>query len=63
MNKHKTIGIDLAKSSFYLVTLSPQGKREGKTKLTRSKLFEFPGSAARVHGGHGSLCILSLLGP
>lgn len=24
MNKHRTIGIDLAKSSFYLVTLSPQ---------------------------------------
>lgn len=41
MNKHKTIGIDLAKSSFYLVTLNSQGKREGKTKLTRPKLLNF----------------------
>ena len=41
MNKHKTIGIDLAKSSFYLVTLNSQGKREGKTKLTRTKLLNF----------------------
>lgn len=41
MNNHRAIGIDLAKSTFYLVTLSPQGKREGRTKLTRAKLLNF----------------------
>lgn len=41
MNKHRTTGIDRAKSSFYLVTLTPQGKREGRTKLTRAKLLNF----------------------
>ena len=41
MNNHREIGIDLAKSTFYLVTLSPQGKREGRTKLTRAKLLNF----------------------
>ncbi|ELO0858780.1 transposase [Citrobacter amalonaticus] len=33
------IGIDLAKTDFYLFSLSPEGKSAGRIKLSRDKLI------------------------
>ena len=41
MNKCKTLGIDLAKNSFYLFVLNQQGKPIGKKKLSRSQLLRY----------------------
>ena len=41
MVKHKIIGIDLAKNSFYLFILNKDDKAESKKKLTRTKLLAY----------------------
>jgi len=39
MNKHMTIGIDLAKSVFFVVALSPSGKQLQRKKLRRAQVL------------------------
>ena len=41
MNQHKTIGIDLAKNSFYLFILNQFGKPSGKKKLSRGQVLRY----------------------
>lgn len=41
MNQKRTIGIDIAKKSFYLMILNSQGKPEGKKKLNRKSLLDY----------------------
>lgn len=41
MNQHKTIGIDLAKNSFYLFVLNQFGKPSGKKKLSRGQMLSY----------------------
>jgi len=39
MSRLNIIGIDLAKTNFYLFSLSPEGKPGGRIKLSREKLI------------------------
>ncbi len=41
MAQHTTVGIDLAKQTFYVVALDARGKRQWRKKLTRSSLLRF----------------------
>ena len=41
MVKHKTIGIDLAKNSFYFVVLNEYGKRITRKKLNRKQVLPY----------------------
>ncbi|WP_087018670.1 IS110 family transposase [Thaumasiovibrio subtropicus] len=41
MNKCKTIGIDLAKNTFYLIMLDKQGKQVERKKLNRQQLIGY----------------------
>ncbi len=41
MTQHKTIGIDLAKNSFYLFVLNQFGKSSGKKKLSRGQMLSY----------------------
>ncbi|EEY72295.1 hypothetical protein [Grimontia hollisae] len=39
MTQHNIIGIDLAKSVFYLFEIDKNGKNIGRRKITRNKLL------------------------
>lgn len=41
MKQFKTLGVDLAKNSFYLFALNQHGKPAGKKKLNRKQFLEF----------------------
>ena len=41
MKKCKTIGIDLAKNTFYLIMLDQNGKQVGRKKLNRQQLMRY----------------------
>ncbi|WP_282150520.1 IS110 family transposase [Vibrio diabolicus] len=41
MMRCKTVGIDLAKNSFYFITLNEHGKQVAKKKLSRNKVIPF----------------------
>lgn len=41
MNKYKTIGIDLAKNTFYLIMLDSNGKQVERKKLNRQQLTRY----------------------
>ncbi|HBD3933147.1 TPA: hypothetical protein KJG05_002147 [Escherichia coli] len=39
MSEQKIIGIDLAKTNFYLFSINAHGKPAGKSKLSRNQLL------------------------
>ncbi|GIB55309.1 transposase IS116 [Vibrio cholerae] len=41
MNKCKTIGIDLAKNTFYLIMLDKNGRQVERKKLNRQQLIRY----------------------
>ena len=41
MNKFKTIGIYLAKNTFYLIMLDQNGKQVGRKELYRQQLMRY----------------------
>lgn len=41
MSEQKIIGIDLAKTNFYLFSINAHGKSAGKTKLSRNQLLNW----------------------
>lgn len=49
MNKITTIGIDLAKSVFFLIELDPQGKQLMRKRLRRSQLLAFISNHPQCH--------------
>lgn len=41
MSEQKIIGIDLAKTNFYLFSINAHGKPAGKIKLSRNQLLNW----------------------
>ena len=51
-----TIGIDLSKTTFHLIGLSPRGEIVLRKKLSRKQLLTFTATLYAVVDRDGSLC-------